>query len=37
MRVNVSRQTIAKWENEEALPDIQKCKLLAEIFQVTLD
>ncbi|KOP81521.1 helix-turn-helix transcriptional regulator [Cytobacillus solani] len=36
-RVNVSRQTIAKWENEEALPDIHKCKMLAELFQVTLD
>ena len=36
-RVSVSRQTIAKWENEEALPDIHKCKLLAGIFQVTLE
>lgn len=36
-RVDVSRQTVAKWENEEALPDIHKCKMLAEIFQVTLD
>lgn len=36
-RLNVSRQTVAKWENEEALPDIYKSKMLAEIFQVTLD
>lgn len=36
-RVHVSRQTVAKWENEEALPDIHKCKMLAELFQVTLD
>jgi AbrB family looped-hinge helix DNA binding protein len=36
-KVSVSRQTIAKWENEEALPDIHKCKLLADIFQVTLE
>jgi len=36
-KVNVSRQTIAKWENEEALPDIHKCKMLASIFQVSLD
>lgn len=36
-RINVSRQTVAKWENEEALPDIHKCKILAGIFQVTLD
>ncbi|WP_050182760.1 helix-turn-helix transcriptional regulator [Domibacillus robiginosus] len=36
-RVNVSRQTVAKWENGEALPDINKCKVLADIFHVTLD
>lgn len=36
-KVHVSRQTVAKWENEEALPDIDKCKMLADIFQVTLD
>lgn len=36
-KVNVSRQTIAKWENEEALPDIFKCKILGDIFQVTVD
>ncbi|MEI4804058.1 helix-turn-helix transcriptional regulator [Bacillus sp. NPDC077411] len=36
-KVNVSRQTVAKWENEEALPDIFKCKILSDIFQVTLD
>src|SRR5699024_4293105 len=36
-KVNVSRQTVAKWESEESLPDIYKCKTLSEIFQVTLD
>jgi AbrB family looped-hinge helix DNA binding protein len=36
-RVNVSRQTVAKWENDEVIPDIHKCKLLADLFQVTLD
>ena len=36
-RVNVSRQTVAKWENGEALPDIYKSKMLAGLFQVTLD
>lgn len=36
-RLNVSRQTVAKWENDEALPDIQKCRLLANIFQITLE
>lgn len=36
-KVNVSRQTLSKWENGESLPDIEKSKLLAEIFGVTLD
>ncbi|SOC05831.1 AbrB family looped-hinge helix DNA binding protein [Ureibacillus xyleni] len=36
-KVNVSRQTIAKWESGEALPDIEKCKILADVFQITLD
>lgn len=36
-RIDVSRQTVAKWENDEALPDIHKCKVLAEIFSVSLD
>ncbi|WP_046173476.1 helix-turn-helix domain-containing protein [Domibacillus indicus] len=36
-RVQVSRQTVAKWENDEAVPDIYKSKLLAELFEITLD
>ena len=36
-KVNVSRQTLSKWETGESVPDIEKCKLLAEIFRVTLD
>ncbi|WP_232540760.1 helix-turn-helix transcriptional regulator [Lysinibacillus fusiformis] len=29
-KVNVSRQTIAKWENGEAIPDIHKFKMLGD-------
>lgn len=36
-KVNVSRQTLSKWETGESLPDIVKSKQLAEIFGVTLD
>lgn len=32
-KVNVSRQTVAKWESEEAFPDIFKCKMLSDIFK----
>ena len=33
----VSRQTLSKYETGESLPDIDKCRRLAEIFGVTLD
>lgn len=36
-KLNVSRQTLSKWEVGESQPDIDKCRQLAEIFQVTLD
>ncbi len=35
--VGVSRQTISKYETGEALPDIDKCKIMAELFDVSLD
>lgn len=36
-QVNVSRQTLSKWETGESLPDIEKSQLLAEVFGVSLD
>ncbi len=36
-KVEVSRQTLSKWETGESLPDIEKCMRLADIFQVKLD
>lgn len=36
-KLDVSRQTVAKWENGEAAPDIYKCKVLSDLFQVSLD
>lgn len=33
----VSRQTLAKWENGEASPNIEDCVKLADIFQISLD
>lgn len=36
-KVDVSRQTLSKWETGESLPDIEKCMLLADLFGVTLD
>ena len=36
-KVGVSRQAIAKWESGETSPDIEKSRILAEVFGVSLD
>ncbi len=36
-KIGVSRQAVAKWEAGETLPDIERCKQIADIFGVTLD
>lgn len=36
-KMEVSRQTVAKWENKESIPDIAKCRKLANIFGLSLD
>ena len=36
-KIGVSRQTLSKYETGESLPDIEKCKLLAEVLDVSLD
>ena len=35
--IGVSRQTLSKYETGESLPDIEKCRQLAEVFSVTVD
>ena len=35
--IGVSRQTMSKYETGESLPDIEKCKQLADVFGVTID
>ena len=35
--IGVSRQTMSKYETGESLPDIKKCKQLANAFGVTVD
>lgn len=35
--MNVSRQTISKWENGTAMPDLKKLTELAEYFSVSMD
>ena len=36
-KIGVSRQTLSKYETGESLPDIEKCKMLADLFGVTVD
>ncbi|WP_124058710.1 helix-turn-helix transcriptional regulator [Vaginisenegalia massiliensis] len=35
--LQVSRQTISKWELGQTLPDIRSCLLIAELYRVSLD
>ena len=36
-KVGVTRQAIAKWEAGETMPDLERSRMLAEIFEVSLD
>ena len=36
-KIDVSRQTLSKYETGESLPDVEKSRLIAEVFDVTLD
>ncbi|MCU9593304.1 helix-turn-helix domain-containing protein [Caldibacillus thermolactis] len=36
-KIGVSRQSVAKWENGESLPDIIKCDALADLYDVSLN
>ena len=36
-KVGVTRQAIAKWEAGETVPDLDKCRMLAAVFGVSLD
>ena len=36
-KINVSRQSVAKWENGESNPDIESCIKLENLYNVKLD
>lgn len=36
-KIGVTRQTLSKYETGESLPDIEKCKLLAAVLDVSID
>ena len=36
-KIGISRQAYAKWEKGETVPDIDKCALLAKLYETTLE
>ena len=36
-KIGVSRQTIYKWENDQAMPDLVNLKKLAEVFETSIE
>lgn len=36
-KMNVSRQSVSKWEGAQSVPDLNKIIMLSEIFGVTTD
>ena len=36
-KLGVTRQAVAKWEAGETIPDLDKCRAIAELFEVSLD
>ena len=36
-KVGVTRQSVAKWESGESVPDLDRCRMLADLFRVSLD
>ncbi len=36
-KIGISRQAYAKWENGATIPDIEKCRRLADFYGITID
>lgn len=36
-KLGISRQTLSKYETGESIPDIEKCKVIADYFDVSID
>ena len=36
-KIGVTRQAVAKWESGDSVPDIERCKRLADVFGVSID
>ena len=36
-KIGISRQAYAKWESGATIPDVEKCSLLADVYDITID
>ena len=36
-KIGISRQAYSKWEQGLTIPDVEKCSLLAELYETTID
>lgn len=36
-KIGISRQAYAKWEKGESVPDVERCRKLAELYGTTID
>ena len=36
-RLDISRQSVSKWESEQSTPDLEKVIIMSELFEVTTD
>ena len=36
-KIGISRQAYAKWERGTTIPDVEKCGLLADFYDTTID
>lgn len=36
-KLNVTRQTVSKWETDQTLPDLDKIELICELFEISAD
>ena len=36
-RLNITRQTVSKWESNETVPNINQVKLLEKIYKISLE
>lgn len=36
-KIGISRQAYSKWESGDTVPDVEKCKRLADLYNVTID